>query len=1192
MSQTVKVIDVTKSFIPGDPSAFPENLMYTMAEDNPEKEPPILAYEGYNFLPTAYGYRSYFGTNQKMTTDNPLTTITTDTILMYQDGTYQNVLIALASDGIWTRRSSGTDWVNEVPLDDYYAEDGAFKQWTWCVIENTGYFYREGEETVNTIAFLDGTLDTISPSFLNMTGQIGIFRANGRLGFWDSANSISWSSPYDTSKFTPDTKTLAGNTIFNAILGRIVLVKASGEGFIIYATRSITRVNYTTTGSLIWDATSITQEAGISIARNVTTADSDKTHYAYTNIGLFSIGSYNVVTRTSDVKQILTQEMDFLREDRDPVYLDTIDSRYLYLSLTKGDYIDGITEFGIGNTPDLVIDDIMTVEDYLATLGDTPTTGELFTAIYLALRYPEGATIAAPTQGSNIVPRYIVASPNFQTTFYAKAQGYYDNYYVIDDNETAVFAPTNFTTVRLQDVIDAFTNTYTSEQQYNYINSPACFNTSAIFAQLGGTLIEASAVDVPPTMAIGVGPDDIHLEYNDTILKSLYSFLSNIAQIDGMLRRQKAALDAFLLANNYRFTIPLSRTSWEAIAPILPVTYETDSLLLPSSIVDVPHLASGDVVIQAAWTKSKTYSRTIDFEEGTSEELAVESTTQYINVSAASNVLTTSNGTPTYSGHSITFGTANFDHVPTVQEIIDYYTTNPGVEAVAGNTWTPDPDGPPATYWNSAASYGTSTVRGIGMFFVRSGGGVWLSLQIVLQRHLIDAYVPSIAVARTCCYYNQPANIFDYTSLAGNPNFEYLSAPPTSTSFFYPTMDMAKEAYRQYGRYLVGSGAFDNSPVSGKAFYWTPSTVSIEEVTDYIYITAEVIWGGISQGIKRIARLLRPTGLYTVTGNLVLTYEEAAEETISAVADSYHKYIAYTLESLDTITRDGNVDTLDSQDVSVDTSSVTDWTTALAVLTSIGFDNNETNQSGVLTTQSQNCQSWHFDNDTKLSGPFTDCTVGEMAGVPQELGVVPYTDLPILCSGITSSDISWLYTDPFTYAGTSFILQDGVPAPLYPTLKGAWVYDFILKKWGKLKAEYKCILEMSPINATHSVPLSVTNFGMDAGILDLNGDIRLFDSTPEDSWIKYGKIGYYRKGWTNAHEVRVDNRIPMTGTITLEGSTDGRLPDTTLTYTETVTGEKTYTMYPSISANWYNIKVSGKYDLTFMEFRGTIAGRR
>ena len=66
MTQRAQIIDITKSFLPGDPNAFVQNLINTDREDGEEKAFPVLPFEGYNFLPTPYGYKSYFGTNSKL----------------------------------------------------------------------------------------------------------------------------------------------------------------------------------------------------------------------------------------------------------------------------------------------------------------------------------------------------------------------------------------------------------------------------------------------------------------------------------------------------------------------------------------------------------------------------------------------------------------------------------------------------------------------------------------------------------------------------------------------------------------------------------------------------------------------------------------------------------------------------------------------------------------------------------------------------------------------------------------------------------------------------------------------------------------------------------------------------------------------------------------------------------------------
>ena len=207
MAQKAQVIDVTKSYIPGDPNAFPENLVNTSQEDGEEKTPAVMPFEGYNFLPTPYGYRSYFGTTSRL--DVPQVPARVQFILSYQSDTFINNLIALCEDGIWIiDPTANTNTWKHVVVHTYDSE--VFEEWTYCVIENTVYMYKQGKSSVyytsNTDDVPNGlsiSIPSFTPSFLNMSGQLGIFWAGTRLGFWDSANSIAWSSNLELGNFTP-----------------------------------------------------------------------------------------------------------------------------------------------------------------------------------------------------------------------------------------------------------------------------------------------------------------------------------------------------------------------------------------------------------------------------------------------------------------------------------------------------------------------------------------------------------------------------------------------------------------------------------------------------------------------------------------------------------------------------------------------------------------------------------------------------------------------------------------------------------------------------------------------------------------------------------------------------------------------------------------------------------------------------
>ena len=55
---------------------------------------------------------------------------------------------------------------------------------------------------------------------------------------------------------------------------------------------------------------------------------------------------------------------------------------------------------------------------------------------------------------------------------------------------------------------------------------------------------------------------------------------------------------------------------------------------------------------------------------------------------------------------------------------------------------------------------------------------------------------------------------------------------------------------------------------------------------------------------------------------------------------------------------------------------------------------------------------------------------------------------------------------------------------------------------------------------------------------------------------------------------------------------DGRNIDTTLQQTFSFTNSNTVRVYPNMRVRWANLKITGKYDLQYMEVRGNISGRR
>jgi hypothetical protein len=187
------------------------------------------------------------------------------------------------------------------------------------------------------------------------------------------------------------------------------------------------------------------------------------------------------------------------------------------------------------------------------------------------------------------------------------------------------------------------------------------------------------------------------------------------------------------------------------------------------------------------------------------------------------------------------------------------------------------------------------------------------------------------------------------------------------------------------------------------------------------------------------------------------------------------------------------------------------------------------------------------------------------------------------------------YTWPrltITLPDGTFFLEDGSAAPIYPTFYGAYVYDMHLKKWGRYDEAYKRLLDYSAINTYMPNEQSYKRVGIFGGSLNAAGKIRLFDEKPATSWVKYGKIGYYRQGMTSMEEVRIHHRVGATGEVLIESSIEGKLIDPTLNLSSEFSASSMWTHRGSYSAKWHNVTVSGHFDLTYFEFRGIISGRR
>jgi hypothetical protein len=990
MTQHSKIIDITKSFKVIDPNAFAENLEFSTAEDTTEKGDPIQAYEGYNFLPTSYGYRSFFGTSSVL--DIAALPSKCDRVILFQLSNYKNILIALCEDGIWYSSSTsitGATWTHGVVMA--IPTVGTYKEFTFCVIENTLYFYREGEASYHKVKYTDYvmagfapndtatlTFTSVVPTFLNMAGQKGIFRANMRLGFWDSANSISWSDIFDLSNFTPSIQTLAGNSTFSGISGRIVTCKSQGDNFVIYSTKGIVGVRYSNTAAMLWEANTISDSAGIWYDHEVSSGINENEHYAYTNTGIKHIGNYNVLNKTHVFEEILTDVYDLLRESRQPVYLDFINGRYLVFSLINADYINGKVSF-VYNTIDSLLVRILVnngtwngittlpinvngrsiTSDIAANLLTAATDGMYlhWTSTGEALHGNVGVTAGAI---SPLMPAYTV-----------DAVGVHTPNTPISTATTISVIPTNAAGNVLGAIAEA---TQHPQAIWGYLGWTGGSSLATQSANLG--VIDANLNDFLATQNAEWANFQVRQTANYNVLVAIPPYVA----------------PAVLGATPY-YSISAVNAAMAALVAANPaVTTTVGSILSGAGTAPVG-------VLSGVGTNNATYTRTMNFLGGWDIKKTVSRT---YSARSQAPAVTIYGMTMTITSASYGGG-AGVPVTPNIDQVLTQYNSN----------------------------------------------------QTTLFNNILAAFTAVCPAATTSVGFIRDTFVGVVASGGYNTQALYGSQPTPTPG--------------QVGYYGAGT---------------TPSAVALEYYIDYVETT-----------------------------------------TLSLVANPTISYNSIVTAAQTNLT----------------------W----------GYFTPQQAQYGAV-------------------GTFTS-TYGAI-NIPGT-GILGTSNLPL--------DLN------IVYPGATYLLQDGTSAPLYPTFSGALVFDTALKKWGKMKATYRTLLDYSPIN-TLSGTLNYTNFGMDMAMLEpvATGKIRTFDSRPTDSWMRYGKLGFYRQGFTQAQEVKCHFRSSSTGTIEVDSSLDGRSLELALVETYPFTSAASVTGYFGNSARWHTVKISGQFDLQYLEFRGNVAGRR
>ena len=1012
MPQFPKIIDVSQGYFPCDPNSFPENLHYTGQEDSPVKTSPVLLYDGWNILPTAYGYRSYFGLTSKIN----VTALTTrcDGLLVFQTSTYSNKIFAMCENGLWSL--SGGVWTQNYVLSA--PAPGSHLEWTWCIIENILYMYRQANTVVYKV-IANGTLSSFTPSFLTMAGQMGIFRANGRLGFWDSANSVSWSSVLDHTDFTPSLETLAGNRIFNAVIGRIVVIRAKSDGFVIYCTRRIVGVRYITTGTLLWDADAITDDIGIAYPKQSTTGITDSDQYFYGGGALYAIGQYNQVSKSTQLVPVFPEVVDFLRETRDPVFLEFFGGRYLYLYLIDNRYIDGMVHFEEHTVPTLSLEVLPGWDGTLADMPLSLTQIEIVQALYQIFNGNTAEQQSTKPVGG-IIPIWSVSTTR------------------CDANFRGIFA--------------------------------ANYGTWGVGQDTNNAMIDASMDGISP-FATWVDRATIEAQIDNN-----FKSYSNTGFYPTRAAAGARAVETLSEINN------VVGSQW----------YEFNERL--NGILDTISNYHGDYTLEVHGTGSPFIGLTIDVPQ--------------------IDIMSLSSSFPDFSS-------------------LDRMT---GI-------------GPTSIY-------------------IRPG-------RVTIRKHITETYqvteVSSIYCRKHTGFFDvlagAPASVTLKVRVA-SPTIPILSATPSATISVGTSIDYAGANY-----YMMQDRDFLNVTIDGFPYNMNVYLREAKSYCNDLLVLHTVYMESVNSGefakygrflYQRNALVLGMIITETVPGSLLQFTGISIHRDGKFYNTTYSNCLSQHIDTVYTITH---------------------WADISDVLLAA---------TGVYAGGPESGEYCDKFGMVSFTNPSVGVSVNRYdTGLPFPFSYLdPYLDYPSY--SIEFPALSTISYPPYILdlPGATFNLQDGSIGPIYPTYVGALVYDMALKKWGKFKGQFKQLIEYSPVNKIDEGIITYDNFGMDVGVLDTSGYLRLFDLNPSDSLAKWGKIGYYRAGFTRASEVIIHFRLPSTCIIKLEHSIDGRAINSDLTKETTVTSALSARFGLDVVGVWFNIVLAGQFDVQYIEFRAFPQGIR
>jgi hypothetical protein len=1002
MAQNPRIIDIRRSYLPMDPNAFPPTMHGTDNEDSPEARIPVIPYDGYNFMPTPQGYCSFFGTNSVLGID--ALTGNVDDVFVVQTNTLLNIAIALKDDGIWTKDLSSTGaWVQVVVLAVPTA--GTHKNWSRCVIDQEIFAYRQGEPSywmagpVNAYVFT-----AVVPTFLNMAGQLGIFKAGGRLGFWDSENSISWSAFGNPQDHEPSIETLAGNAIFQDIVGRIVVCLQHGNGFIIYCTRSIVHVVRNVESPMLFSGRAIFNSNGISYRTEALFSDPDTTHFVMTTSGFCEI--------TNGQSSFVAAEASrYFKERRSPFYLFLINGKFLFLAFIDARYNVGRLIFS------------------------TTTEGADIFQWGAAADAIEGVSAGAPGDFSSEEVIAALRSAEYsRDQVYLNQQFGHTSYGAATTAQVPIWQNHLVSSIPFADL--AAFSVYAANQE------PELYFTDTGFTNGPLTAVDGSTIYFLPTK----GPKTA---------SGFSTALTVDANANDFYRKQEAIF----------YYEDLFYKGW----------------------------------LQAVEERIKTVS------------------------AVSGGVATSYSNTPTPSSGTATVEELEYDiAVPFVNP--SFYSTRDKYYGLAAKS-----------AWLQRSLVQGTQVR-VRSTVTTQMGSILLGWK-ASNGHTTGNIAGALSSGPSLCAW------FDAIAVAGgngflNPHFVvnvYDNAMGESVPARQVIINISNQAAGNEN--VIWQPM---NPATGNQMSISPDLWSLAEGAD-VYQESTVsnqVFSDITEQLTFDTCVHKELGYTSIIGH-----------------GHYTSFGGFVQDN-------ATPESTDYVDVCVSNPPGPG---------APGSSRPRFNNPNVSFTPPPNQDSTPF-----YGSPGSPVIAGTTFTYPL---------------GSTGSNIP--AAPPIVIPGFSVLLQSGSIEPIYPTFEGAFIFDIHLKKWGKMKGQFKNLFDIFPVNNMAGEGIfPYEHFMPRMGVRTALGAFPLLDEFPTESELVVGKVGVYRKGFTDLEEVLIQHRAYKTGTLRIELSTDGRSISNELTQERTYSSMAALTEGFGISARWFNIVFRGFFDIIALEVRTRQTGRR